>query len=527
MRYFIYCRKSTESEDRQVLSLESQRSEIERNIVSRGDIEIVGRYEEARSAKAPGRAIFEEMLSRIERGEAEGIVAWHPDRLARNSIDGGRIVYLLDTGKLRDLRFSTFSFENNSQGKFMLSIIFGYSKYYVDSLSENIRRGNRTKISKGWRPGVAPIGYANDPVSRTLIPDPERFPIVRRMWECLLAGELPRAIWEKSRDEWGLRTRQRPRSGGKPLALSAVYRLFANPFYSGIINWNGDTYPGRHMPMVTREEFDQAQGMLTHRGRPRPQKHAFAYTGMIHCAECGCLVTAEEQVNRFGSHYIYYRCTKKRRDHRCSQPYVRAEDLEAQIRRFLAEIQIPPRVADWGKRLLERSQSREDTATSTVRAGIERRLREIEKEADNLTRIRIRELIADDEFGRYREELRREQARLKQALAETSEATGWLEPARVVLELSQRLVSWFDEGDLARKRLILQLVGSNPKLDAKTLSIEAAVPFRKWRRGHTFRELRRLVEDVRTFNEAYDEETVVRRQALNTLVAGDSKSAAA
>ena len=111
MKYFIYTRKSTDSEERQVLSIESQISEL-KEFAAKEKLEIVASLSEAKTAKEPGRTVFGEMLDRIEKGEAQGILAWHPDRLARNSVDGGKIIYLLDTGKIKDLKFPTFWFDS-------------------------------------------------------------------------------------------------------------------------------------------------------------------------------------------------------------------------------------------------------------------------------------------------------------------------------------------------------------------------------------------------------------------------------
>ena len=154
MKYIAYCRKSREEKDKQILSISAQIAEL-KEYAKREHLEISEFVEEEKTAKVPGREKFAEVLKKIEKGQVRGIIAWHPDRLARNSIDGGKLIYLLDTGKLLDLKFPTSWFENTPQGKFMLNIAFGQSKYYVDNLSENVKRGLRQKIRNGVYPGKA------------------------------------------------------------------------------------------------------------------------------------------------------------------------------------------------------------------------------------------------------------------------------------------------------------------------------------------------------------------------------------
>ena len=130
-----------------MLSIEAQFAELRQFAKTKG-IFIAREFVASRTAKEPGRPIFNDMLTELEKGGVTGILAWHPDRLARNSVDGGRIVYLVDTGGIQSLQFPTFWFESTPQGKFMLSMAFGQAKYYVDNLSENIHRGNRQKIRR-------------------------------------------------------------------------------------------------------------------------------------------------------------------------------------------------------------------------------------------------------------------------------------------------------------------------------------------------------------------------------------------
>src|SRR3989338_4167915 len=234
-KFFLYARKSTNVEDKQILSIEAQLQEL-RDFAKRENLDVALEFIEKQSAKIPGRPIFNEMLQKIEKGEADCILSWHPDRLARNSVDGGKIIYLLDTKILASLKFPSFWFESTPQGKFMFNIAFGQSKYYVDNLSENVKRGLRQKLRRGEWPGWAPIGYANNLRTHTIEIDKERALRIRKLFKAYASNKCTLKDLTNLSLSLGL-VSQRKRKG---LSVAVIQRMLENNFYIWLFTYRDE-----------------------------------------------------------------------------------------------------------------------------------------------------------------------------------------------------------------------------------------------------------------------------------------------
>lgn len=151
MRYILYARKSSESEDRQVQSIDDQ-LRVLRDFAKRTGLHVVAELTEAHSAKAPGtRPVFAELLARIERGESDGIVCWSINRLARNPVDSGQLSWLLQRGVLKSIRTVDREYlpEDNV---LLMAVESGVANQYILDLRKAVIRGMEGKAARGWIP---------------------------------------------------------------------------------------------------------------------------------------------------------------------------------------------------------------------------------------------------------------------------------------------------------------------------------------------------------------------------------------
>lgn len=344
VKYCLYARKSTESEERQVLSIDSQTKEM-LELADKENLNVVEIKRESHSAKDTGkRKIFNELLDDIRVGKFTGILTWAPDRLSRNAGDLGAIVDLMDQGTLREIRTYGQTFINSPNEKFLLMILGSQAKLENDHRGVNVRRGLRMRAEMGLRPNVAPTGYLREKrVDRKchVIPDPQRAPIIKQMFE-----KVGNEKWSGRKLHHWLKFDVNFKSkGNKHLSLSNVYIILNNPFYYGVFEYpkeSGNWYTGKHKPLITKELFDKAREQLK-RDRITRETKEFAFTKLITCGLCGSGITADEKYKRLKdgttARYVYYGCTRSR-DLHCKCGYIREEDLIKQLVKLLDKIDL-------------------------------------------------------------------------------------------------------------------------------------------------------------------------------------------
>ena len=502
-----------------MLSIESQEREL-RETAAKLNLSVLEVLTEAKSAKAPGRPVFNAMMQRLYRGEAAGVICWKLDRLARNPVDGGSVIWAIKQNGIRVVTPAQ-QYGQGDDNVILMYIEFGMAQKYIDDLGRNVKRGLNMKAEKGWYPITPPPGYLINKVRLTgevnVVTDPERFPLIRRMWDLMLTGLYnPPRILEIANKQWGFRSRPTRKRGGKGMSRAAIYEVFTKPFYYGWFEFpkgSGHWFKGNHRPMVTEAEYDRVQALLGRKGTPRPRTHGiFPFTGLIRCGGCNGMVTADEKhqlicgncrfkfayrrkdscphckipIEKMAKplflHYIYYHCAKGK-NRSCTQKSITAEQLEQHIDHYLSRIHISERFTKWAVQYLHELHQKESAFRTEVIKTQQKAYQECVRRIENLVTLKTAphnvdgSLLSDEEYGRQRMELLKEKASLEELLQGAGQgAEKWLEPSERSFDFAATARKRFINGDCQAKKEILAALGSNLILKDKKLSIQAPKP---------------------------------------------------
>lgn len=479
MRYFVYTRKSTESEDKQVLSIESQKEEIKSKFAH---LEIVEVLSESFSAKSPGRPIFNQMIDRIKVGEADGIISWHPDRLARNSVDGGMIIYLLDLNIIKDLKFASYTFENTAEGKWMLNIIFGQSKYYVDKLSIDIKRGNRRKAELGQPPRASITGYKNilkQGNVKTWVVDGEKREKCLEVLKMAKNSDISLKELVRFSKSVGLKTRNNTN-----FVISTMDRWLRNPGLYGYFLQLGTLYKGDFEPLISEDFWNEIQYARGYKAKPRVNKNSdFLFPGLVTCRECGSKIVTYEKTkyykgtNRTAT-YRYCRCGNKKKDMSCKQPETSEKELIMQVKEILKNIEINQEIWELSKKLLREKHKQEMKKQDDSLRATQRGFAKVKQQLGGLLDMKIKGLLEDDEYLEKKKELKeREEFLDKKIRNNVHDIDRWLELAEKVFDTAFQAQKVFDAGDFRVQREILKEIGLNLYYDNKKLYFELKKPY--------------------------------------------------
>ncbi len=459
-RYIIYCRKSTDTEDKQILSLESQESEM-MQIAKRAGSNVVVVLREKQSAKKPGRPVFNEALRMIADGEADAILCWKIDRLTRNPVDGGQIQWLLQTGKIKCIT----TFEKNyypNDNVLLMSIEQAMANQYILDLSTNVKRGNRAKLERGEWPNRAPLGYLNDKISKTIIVDTASAPYVRRAFELYATGSHSLLDVSNMLFDAGFRSRR-----GKKVYRGIVYEMLGNPFYTGIMRRDDKLYRGNHEAIISKKLFDDVQYVLSGKTHPCTQRLFFPLRGFLTCEVCGCMLTASLKKG-----HQYYYCTNGRG--RCTEHkhYLRETYLYEKVSTLFDDLIFSERKIELMYQTAKEDMERNGGETEHALQSLRTRLQSLPSRESRLLDAFVAEQISQELYDSKVATLKHVRLDIEKQIAELEKgrAVVTLEPTKNIFLEASRAKAEFLAASETKKRTIAEKLLWNLSFKEKNIA---------------------------------------------------------
>ncbi len=506
IKYFIYARKSSESEDRQINSIEDQKA-ILKDLAKRENLEVVEILEESGSAKKPGRKVFNEMLERIYKGEAQGIIAWKLNRLARNPIDGGNISYALQTNVIKQI-VTIERIYRPEDNVLMMAVELGMANQFINDLSKDTKRGLLEKAKRGWAPYLAPLGYMKHPEmkkgEKEIIIDEERFHLVRKIWDLILSGNYnPAQALEILNNKYGLRTRK-----GTKVSTSTVYQILRNPFYYGEFEYpkgSGNWYKGKHKPMITKSEFDKVQLLISNHSKTvnnSELKNLFPYKGRLKCGSCGQSINAERKKritcdckHRFSAlktttcpkcgldlknmknpkveERIYYICRNKS----CEEKTTTEQEIENSLKIFFNKLkELPEELINFIYSIIERIEKLENKNNVNNILNLEKNIKNKKEELKKLIRMKMNNEIDSDTFMELQKETKEEIKKLEN-IKNNYNSDDTKNKLKYYINFGKNISEIFEKSDKIKKKEIFNSISSNHSLIGGKIVIPKDSPF--------------------------------------------------
>ena len=476
-KVFLYCRKSSEGEDKQMLSIPSQIKEL-KQVANKLNLKIVDTYQESKSAKAPGRPKFSEMMDRLYKKEADGILGWKLDRLARNPVDGGTVIWAVKDRGI-EIITSSQTYSHGNENSLLMYVEFGMAQKFIDDLGKNVKRGLRAKAELGWYPEHAPLGYKNTPDRKKgfkiILEDKKKFCLIKKIFEEIISGKQASSVYKLAVNEWKLTGQN-----GLPITTSTFYYLLNNPFYYGEFEWpkrSGNWFEGKHKAMITREQFDLVQKALGKYGRPIAHNHNFDLTGLIRCKRCGCAITASKKTKYYKgtkrtATYVYYHCTKKSKDIECDAKPMTEKDLVGQISELLLSLRPKKEFIAWAKEWLSVLHKHESFDQESILKSQQRALEGVENKLNRLLDMRLNDLLNDKIYKAKKRDLSLEKKDIKKKLKNIDKSlNGWRYKVENTLDFAYTCQKRFETGARDEKHEIMTRIGSNLFIENRKLLI--------------------------------------------------------
>ncbi len=483
--YLIYCRKSSESEDRQVSSIEDQ-EKILFELAKQRKLPILREFKESKSAKEPGRSEFNAMMKLIHtRDDIKGILTWAQNRISRNPKDSGDLQWALQSGRIEEIvtHDKTYLQEDNH---LLMAVENAQSSEFIRNLREDTLRGIDSKLEKGMFPGLAPVGYLNDKTKnqgeRDILPHPQYFKLLRKIFDLALTNDY--SIFELCRmaNSMGVRN-----SKGMPISRTRMYEVLQNPFYAGRFIYRGILHQGAHQPMLTEAEFDLIQDFVATRSHPRVTLSEAVFNGFIKCGFCNYMITNEFKKKNYKSGLVgkfnYYRCSQMRLNG-CRQPYVRVEKLNKQVSDFLSLIKLSPKFVGWAMRELNRTNVEVKQLRESKYQALKSAYEGSQVRIQNLFNLKIspdnvnQEMITDTEYKEQRQKLLIERESIRQQMQQMDEFVDDFDDLTVkTFDFTVRALDKWEHGSFEDQRMILSTIGAGMVLKEGQLNIEPRTPF--------------------------------------------------